>query len=188
MKIDNALIQQWEPKIQKMLSNLQIMGMDRDDIAQELRIAIIKAANAFNKTHGTIFHTYLHTTMVNTIRTLISKAQKRKDEIYAMPLETNYQDNPGVHEGWREVIDKVSTGDWTFAEKHSQIYGYNDIEVEDLIETKKLNPKEQKFLELRQDGMTMEEISKDLGESAYKVRQILREKFLDLADEYKINF
>ena len=33
----------------------------------------------------------------------------------------------------------------------------------------------------------MEEITEDLGESAYKVRQILREKFADLAEDYEIN-
>lgn len=182
MEINNALITQWEPKIQRKVANTVIWGMDRDDIAQELRIAIIKAATSFNKTHGTIFHTYLHTTMENTVRTLISKAKKRKDEMYAMPLEINNQDNSTV----REVIDMLSTSDWTFSEKHSQIYGYTDIEVEDFIARKNLTKKEHKFIELRQEGMTMEEITKDLGESAYKVRQTLRGKFLDLAQEHNL--
>ena len=31
----------------------------------------------------------------------------------------------------------------------------------------------------------MEEITEDLGESAYKVRQTLREKFVNLSDEFK---
>ena len=55
MEINDDLITQWEPKIQKKVANTVIWGMDRDDIAQELRIAIIKAAKAFNKTHGAIF-------------------------------------------------------------------------------------------------------------------------------------
>jgi len=183
MEINNSLIQQWEPKIQKLLSTTFVVGMDRDDIAQELRIAIIKAANSFNKTHGAIFHTYLHTTMENTVRTLISKAKKREAEMNARPLQ---EDNSESREGWRDIIDVISHGDWTFAEKHSQIYDYDDIEAEDFIARKKLSSKEHRFIELRQEGMTMEEITKDLGESAYKVRQILRGKFLDLAQEYNL--
>ena len=79
MKIDNDLIIQWEPKIQRMLANVFIIGMDRDDIAQELRMAIMKAAKSFDDSRGVIFHTYLHTTLVNTIRTLISRVQKRPE-------------------------------------------------------------------------------------------------------------
>ena len=79
MKINDELIIQWEPKIQRMLSNIFIVGMDRDDIAQELRMAIMKAAKSFDESRGVIFHTYLHTTMVNTVRTLISRAQKRPE-------------------------------------------------------------------------------------------------------------
>ena len=72
MEINNDLIKQWEPKIQKMLQGTSIIGMDRDDIAQELRIAIMRAANGFDEDKGVVFHTYLHTAMVNTIRTLIT--------------------------------------------------------------------------------------------------------------------
>ena len=178
MLIDNDLILQWEPKIQRKVANTFIVGMDRDDIAQELRIAITKAAKAFNKTHGTIFHTYLHTTMENTVRTLMTKAQKQL-ETTSISIEANYPGNTGV----REVIDKVSnavTGNWRLSD------GYNDVEVEMFIDSKKLNHKERKFIELRQDGMTMEEITKDLGENAYKVRLALKSKFLDLAQDYNL--
>ena len=75
MNIDDDLIQQWEPKVQKMVSNTYVAGWDREDLAQELRIAIVKAALGFQEDKGVLFHTYLHTAMVNTIRTLISKAQ-----------------------------------------------------------------------------------------------------------------
>ena len=206
MEINNALIMKWEPKIQRKVANTFIVGMDRDDLAQELRMAIMKAAKYFDEDRGISFHTYLHTTMENTIRTLISKVQKRKAEFYALPIE-NIHENNSAHERWRDIIDVVSHEDWTFPEKPSQIYDYDDIEVKDFIKRKKLAAKELKFLELRQDGMTMEEITDDLkacktcvyckdrnytyctdknGESAYKVRQTLRGKFLDLAQDYKL--
>ena len=49
MIIDDDLLKQWEPKIQKMCSNLWIPGYDRDDLAQELRIAVIKSAKAYEE-------------------------------------------------------------------------------------------------------------------------------------------
>ena len=76
MIIDDDLVIQWEPKIQKMLSNVFVIGMDRDDIAQELRIALIKAARGFDENRGVLFHTYLHTTLVNTIRSLITRVSR----------------------------------------------------------------------------------------------------------------
>ena len=77
MQIDDNLIRQWEPKINRMLQTTSIRGMDREDIAQELRISIMKAAKGFDPELKVSFHTYLHTTMINTIRTLITKAQRR---------------------------------------------------------------------------------------------------------------
>ena len=77
MDIDEELMNQWEPKVQKIASNTFVVGLDRDDIAQELRIALIKAAQGFEEDRGVLFHTYLHTAMINTVRTLIAKAQRR---------------------------------------------------------------------------------------------------------------
>ena len=90
MDINDALIEQWEPKIHKLLANTFVVGMDKDDIAQELRIAIIKAAKGFDEDRGVIFHTYLHTAMVNTLRTLISKGQRYSIDL---SLETTITDS-----------------------------------------------------------------------------------------------
>ena len=64
MLINNDLINQWEPKVQKISSTTFIKGMDRDDIAQELRIVLVKAAKKFDEARGVSFHTYLHTAMM----------------------------------------------------------------------------------------------------------------------------
>ena len=93
MEINNTLIEQWEPKIHKLLANTFVVGMDKDDIAQELRISIIKAAKGFDEDRGVIFHTYLHTAMVNTLRTLISKGQRQQINI---SLETTLNDSEMV--------------------------------------------------------------------------------------------
>ena len=168
MKIDDDLIIQWEPKIQRMLSNVFIVGMDRDDIAQELRIAIMKAAKSFDESRGVIFHTYLHTTLVNTIRTLISRVQKRPEVRSLDTVYDNIYDSRGGDSMLPAEILRALQDPTDYEEV---------VEVNDLLSSNSLEPNEQLFIQLRLDGLTMEEITEDLGESAYKVRQILREKF-----------
>ena len=65
IEINDDLIRQWEPKIQKMVSNSFVIGMDREDIAQELRISLLKAAKAYDDSRGVIFHTYLHLSLIH---------------------------------------------------------------------------------------------------------------------------
>ena len=172
MKINDELIKQWEPKIQKMLSNTYIIGMDREDIAQELRIAIIKAAKSFDDSRGIIFHTYLHTTLLNTIRTLMSKVG-RQPEIESLDE---------VHED-TNMIDSKLLDALKDPANHEEL-----IHAMDLLTNHNLTKNEKEFVFLRLDGLTMEEISVNLAMSAYKVRQSLREKFVDLANEHQIDF
>ena len=95
MEINDELLEKWEPKVQKFLQTAFVTGMDREDIAQELRIAIIKAADHYDDSKGVIFHTYLHTVMVNTLRTLISKAQKTKNVNITYSIDgMDVNDNP----------------------------------------------------------------------------------------------
>ena len=163
MEINNDLIQQWEPKIQKMLQGTSIIGMDRDDIAQELRIAIMRAANGFDEDKGVVFHTYLHTAMVNTIRTLITKAQKMLN-LSSLEQELSFRDSENDNIGDALLIDESDTM-------------MSDIELEGLFIANKLSYSEQSFVRLRLEGMTMEEITDDLEMSAYRV------KFRGLKDE-----
>tara|TARA_B100000959_G_scaffold226197_1_gene240696 strand:+ start:1730 stop:2245 length:516 start_codon:yes stop_codon:yes gene_type:complete len=169
MEINNDLIQQWEPKIQKMLQGTSIIGMDRDDIAQELRIAIMRAANGFDEDKGVVFHTYLHTAMVNTIRTLITKAQKMLN-LSSLEQELSFRDSENDNIGDALLIDESDTM-------------MSDIELEGLFIANKLSYSEQSFVRLRLEGMTMEEITDDLEMSAYRVRESLRVKFRGLKDE-----
>ena len=169
MDINNELVLQWDPKIQKMVSNVFVVGMDRDDIAQELRIVLLRTANAFDPERGVLFHTYLHTALVNTIRTLISRAQKQLQlEIQSLDIiheDSSLQSSAVI----KALIDPTD---------HE-----SEVEFLDWLSSQKLAANEHLFLELRLEGLTMEEITEDLGESSYKVRQSLREKFLVLGYE-----
>ena len=169
MKIDNDLILKWEPKIQKLLQSTYVVGMDRDDIAQELRIAIIKAAQGFDEDRGVIFHTYLHTAMVNTIRTLISRGQRQPIDL---SLESTSIFNSGED-------DNVTMDDTLEASDEFM----QEVEFNDLLKSSGLSLVEQDFIILRLQGMNMDEISKDLQTSAYKIRDNLKERIGDLIEK-----
>ena len=70
------LLAQWEPKVQKMASRASIIGLDREDICQELRMVVLKAAGMYKQNSKSSFHTYLHTAMFNRTGHLIHKQRK----------------------------------------------------------------------------------------------------------------
>ena len=206
MEINNDLIKQWEPKIQKMTASTYIAGMDREDLAQELRIALLKSAKAYDKSRGISFHTYLHTALVNTIRTLISKAQRKP---YTRSMDAwNFYSPYGNKVIPNEIARALRSEKDSFAE---------EVELDLLISAQDLSDKERQFLNLKFEGLTMDEITEDLracriciyclgfrtkenelgfpdfskcldkqGDGAYKIRNILRETFKWLEDENEL--
>ena len=164
MNIDEELMNQWEPKVQKIASNTFVVGLDRDDIAQELRIALIKAAQGFEEDRGVLFHTYLHTAMINTVRTLIAKAQRR---VPSESLDSTYITAESGEVQQSSALLRALTDPVEFTE---------DVEFDELLAESDLSPLERQFIDLRLEGLTMEEITEDLEESAYKIRQVVRLK------------
>ena len=160
MDINDALIEQWEPKIHKLLANSFVVGMDKDDIAQELRIAIIKAAKGFDEDRGVIFHTYLHTAMVNTLRTLISKGQRHPIDL---SLETTITDSEMVPSIILKALEDPTNT-------------FEVVEFNNLLNSLNLTDIERSFITLKLEGLTMDEISEDLQTSAYKLRSTLRDR------------
>ena len=171
MDINNELILKWEPKIQKLLADTFVVGMDRDDIAQELRIAIIKAAQGFDEDRGVIFHTYLHTAMVNTIRTLISRGQRH-------PIDLSLE-NTIISQNEEAAVTLEDT-------LKSSTESSEELEFNNFLEQSSLlSSSEKDFIILRLEGMNKDEISNVLQTSAYKIRDNLREKIEDLLEEAK---
>lgn len=164
MEINDKLVLQWEPKIQKMLSTTDIIGMDREDIAQELRIALVKSAKKFDETKGVLFHTYLHTSLVNTIRTLITKAQRIP---ISRSLDETYEGD-GFHVSSKilqALINPVDT--------------LEETEIALWLETQELENNEKYFLELKLKGLTMDEIT-------LKLRYEFIKRVMLFVDLYKI--
>lgn len=166
MEINDDLIMQWEPKVQKMTSNVYVTGLDRDDVAQELRLAIVKAAKGFEEDRGVLFHTYLHTAMTNTIRTLLSKSQRLNLATVSLDEVAGDRDNSTMPTQSYEVLKALTDpSDFTI-----------DVEFKEFVEVCGLDAIETAFITLRLEGLTMEEITEDLGEPAYKIRQSVRAK------------
>ena len=55
--------------------------------------------------------------------------------------------------------------------------------MQELLKHYNLTHQEQLFITLRLEGLTMEEISEDLGESSYKIRTSVRTKLRGLLNE-----
>ena len=170
IKINDDLIKQWEPKIQKLLFNTFVYGWDKEDLAQELRIAIVKAAQGFQEERGVLFHTYLHTAMVNTIRTLINKAQHT---VQPDSLDVVYEGAEDENLIPAKILQALL----------QEEEGLVDVEMQELLKYYNLTDHEQLFITLRLEGLTMEEISEDLGESSYKIRTSVRTKLRGLLNE-----
>lgn len=164
MDIDNKLIEQWEPKINRMLQTTSIRGMDREDIAQELRISILKAAKGFDPSRKVSFHTYLHTTMINTIRTLITKAQRRPQPQSLDAYLTSFSHETEYYPSFVEKALSVN------------IDMDSDLVIKSSLDHFGFSPTERLFINLRMESLTMDEISNTLEESAYKIRTQIRQR------------
>ena len=106
--------------------------------------------------------------MVNTLRTLISKAQKTKNVNITYSIDgMDVNDNP---QGFlpNEIANSLAD--------ESAIEFVNNVELMDIITRANLTDQELAFLELRLEGMTMEFISERLEDSAYKVRNSIQKK------------
>ena len=167
MEINDELIVQWEPKINRMLQTTSIRGMDREDIAQELRIAILKAAKGFDPERKVSFHTYLHTTMINTIRTLITKAQRRPQP-HSLELLMQSWDTEANSQTKR--FSKVQKAMEVNVDMDSNLM------LNSALRQLNLSDSEYAFMKLRIENLTMDEITKTLQESAYKIRARIKQK------------
>jgi len=161
--INDELIKQWEPKVQRFVNNTYIPGFDREDLAQELRIVIIKAAEKFDASKKTSFHTYLHTSMVNTIRTLHTKSSRKPRYMASLGVAENADPDDWGFSGY-EVEDDT--------DDIEAVLDKIDLEVLDL------SNEESDYLVKRLTGFSNTEIGKGInGVSLYKIKRSLKEKF-----------
>jgi len=130
--VNDELIKQWEPKVQRFVSNTYIPGFDRDDLAQELRIVIIKAAEKFDVSKQTSFHTYLHTSMVNTIRTLHTKSARRPRYMASLGASENSDSGDWESSGY-DVADETDDIEAVLDKIDLEVLDLSDEESDYLI-------------------------------------------------------
>ncbi len=159
-----------------MVSNIYIQGFDRDDLAQELRLIVIKAAKLYKPNRNAIFHTYLHTAMANRLKTLWVQASK-KIQSYSLDMQTD-SDNENSY----KLSDFIKQLDENL----------DEVDFIDYLESLNLDAGEKQFLTDKFKNRTMKDIETKLksisnkkivnGEetvvnySIYKVKKSLRNK------------
>ena len=148
------------PKINRILQDKWVVGMDKEDLAQEMRIVIIKAAKGYKEGKGASFHTYLHRAMINRISTLITQASRK---IVPESIDETY-DSQGItpariQEGLADPDDFRGL-----------------LELQNILNFSGMTPQESEFLKLKLEGLTMQEIAEE-------VQQLLDEGSIDAAIE-----
>jgi len=154
MQINDDLIKQWEPQVHKVARNVSVIGMDYEDIVQELRIGVMKAAKGYREDSGVIFHTYLYKTLMNTASTLITKASK------------HYRAMPTV-----DITDDID-----FILKDNSDHTL-DIETVDMLTNLQLSCMEKEFIRLRMQGYSMKELGEYLDiKGVYRLNKQIKQK------------
>lgn len=176
LEIDDDLIKRWEPKINRMISTYKINGVHRDDLAQELRICILKAAKKFDPDRKVSFHTYLHTTMVNAIRTLATKSKRNINNEASYLGQTFVTDSTSG-----EAPNQTLSQEMLLKEPKDWL---NLVEIKDLLQSLELTEPELSFLALRQSGHSLKEIHLKFekafpNNSLASVREHVKQKFLE---------
>jgi|TARA_R110000765_G_scaffold152113_1_gene254815 RNA polymerase sigma factor (sigma-70 family) len=171
---EEELLAQWEPKVHSMLRSVSIIGLDPEDIAQELRIAILKSARGYNPENTVAkFHTYLHVSMLNVIRSLIAKAQKR---VSTVSLDQHMDGYTGERAHTRSNSQSVSAKLLAALEDTSQAFAFEEVDVLSIIENSNLTPQELDFLELRTQKFKLREITDRLGANSVRLRESIKKK------------
>jgi RNA polymerase sigma factor (sigma-70 family) len=171
---EEELLEQWEPKVHSMLRSVSIIGLDPEDIAQELRIAILKSARGYNPENTVAkFHTYLHVSMLNVIRSLIAKAQKR---VSTVSLDQHMDGYTGERALTRSNSQSVSAKLLAALEDTSQAFAFEEVDVLSIIENSNLTPQELDFLELRTQKFKLREITDRLGANSVRLRESIKKK------------
>jgi RNA polymerase sigma factor (sigma-70 family) len=154
MKIDDDLIKQWEPQVHKVARTVSVVGMDYEDIVQELRIGVMKAAKGYKEDSGVLFHTYLYKTLMNTASTLITKASKQYRAMPIVDMPDNFENK------LQDLNPQTST-----------------LEIVDMLKSLDLSYIEKAFIRLRMQGYSMKELGENLDiKGVYRLNKQIKQK------------
>lgn len=157
MEINDELIEKWEAQTHKIARTISIIDMDYDDVVQELRMGVMKAAKGYKEDSGVIFHTYLYKTLMNTASTLITRASKKHRAMPTLPMPDGFDE---------KVVDEENES--------------KDLEVLDILGQLDLSCMEREFIQLRMEGYSMKELGEKLGvKGVYRLNKQIKQKVKD---------
>lgn len=154
MEVTNELLEKWEPKVHSMLHTVQ--PQDYEDVAQEMRLAVLRAARGFREGAGASFHTYLHWAMVNARNTFFTKNYQKQ------PITTPL--DPVEHEYLLADVEHPFLTDVPLTEEEQQVV---------FLLTQGFS-----FSDLRREGFEATKLQ--------HIRRSLKEKFTPLLHDYQV--
>lgn len=152
-KTVEELIDQYEPKVHKLLQTNFVDGMHYDEIAQELRTEIFRAHKFFDPDRGSKFHTVLHRFMIFRLSYLQGKAKRRFGLVqYVTEVPDGVEDDDQGRE-LREIISSLElrTGEKILLDM--LLCGYKKTEIKRICVEPKSFDKVLKSLKLKARGV-----------------------------------
>ena len=177
MVIDNNFIKAHDRLVRVIVNQYHVANVDPEDLMQEGRIGLIEAAKRFDTSRGIQFASYASW----WIRREIDRATRQYGHIVNIPINAKE-----AYEPITERLDKV-----LYVEEHEQIT-YADI-LTDGVDAEKqmirqeekeefrqyiseLTKREQRIIEnlygLNHKPVTTEELAKEMGTSANRIRRV----------------
>ena len=112
--------------------------------------------------------------MLNVIRSLIAKAQKR---VSTVSLDQHMDGYAGASSSTLpRNSQSVSTKLLAALEDASQAFAFEEVDVLSIIENSNLTPQELDFLELRTQKFKLREITDRLGANSVRLRESIKKK------------
>ena len=103
------LLQQWKPLIYKF-SRWNI-GVDPDDLYQELSIILYAAQQRYDPSRGASFGTYLYRALITRVRKLYQQVNKRKKRVppsCIVPLEKHHENILNATDEQLELVELLA--------------------------------------------------------------------------------
>ena len=136
MKATEEEMLKWEPQINATLRGYIGNAAQRDDLAQELHLTLIKALEGYDSGKGASFHTYLFCSLQNKLKTFLHRSNK---DCYVYPIE----DYPNLQESTVEenfscelIKADLTTGEMMVLD--FLLCGYNIREIGEMCQDEKM--------------------------------------------------
>jgi RNA polymerase sporulation-specific sigma factor len=190
----DTLLKMVEPDLKKLTFHFFILGSDKEDVLQELRLGVLKAINSFDSTKDTTFKNFcVNLVCKRHLATAISSAKRMKNTILNESISLDAPIILGDDGNLQTLADFIPDRENPFSEpRETQIIDdillKEELDEASKILKKKLTPLETEIFEEYGYDSTYKEISKNLNVPAKCVDNALtriRKKATDVYTIYR---